>query len=188
MRLAPYTGKPRTLRTHLSEEECLRRLREEVITPWPLAKRSGWQPFQRHLMRDRDYLVFRKVEDRRLWVRLEAGRGNNSKLQWLFSGERSSSENGTQMTGHYHLARWSYISWYFLHLFASMIVVFSAIALFAALGEPETDWRAISIIALILVMGPLLPLRWRPKQEHVQQDERYIVESLKKLLEAQEIT
>ena len=178
------TGEQWTLRTALSVDECMERLREGFEPDW-YTRRGGWWPL-------RTNQAFVKVDGPRFLLTTRATRRISAR--GFFVGELAQSEDGrTQITGHFHTAALKH--WIVTGILALCFVVVAVVAWQAwqsdvpimfrgQLRPPRLVAMLLTMIAFMLLI--LLGAVVRAPRTQRQADEQQLVAVVKRLLEAEE--
>lgn len=181
----PYQGPQRTLYTEFSVDECLDRLRNDVIRSWPLSGWTGVSPIKRNRAATHDQLVFRATDGNLIRLHLEGGRANNRYFQYVFAGSIQLLNGRTTITGQYQLQRWSFVGLAFLYCLAAMTAFVGGAGIVATLSESSSGWQEL-VFGVGFLIGAGVMLASIPSRASVLSDERLVIDSIKRLLEAQE--
>lgn len=181
----PYQGPQRTLYTELGVDECLDRLRDDVIRSWPLSRWTGISPFKRDRAATRDQLVFRAIAGHQVRLHLEGGRANNRYVQYVFAGSIQLENGRTTITGQYQLQRFSFVGLTLLYGLAAATAFIGAAIIVATLRESSAAWQEM-LFGVSFLLGAVAILAGIPSRASVLSDERLVIDSIKRLLEAQE--
>lgn len=96
MRIAPYTGPQRTLHTHLSADECLRRLHNDVADPNNVDP-AAWQSLRE------EPAIERTIKEQTFMLRSEyaAKPSRNAAITWRMHGSIEQRPQHTLIHLHY---------------------------------------------------------------------------------------
>ncbi len=173
-----------TLRTALSVDECMRRLREGFAPDW-YAQHGGWWPL-------RTEQAFVKVDGPRFLLttrdnRRVSGRG------FLVDELARDADGHTHITGYFHAT--TRVRWVLMILLAVCLVVVAVAAWQAWQSDVPIEYRGRlrpprQVVCLLGLMVPyvllLLGVVWGSRKQHPK-DEQHLVTVVQRLLDAEDM-
>jgi len=178
------TGKQWILRTALSVDECMRRLREGFAPDW-YTQRGGWWPL-------RTDQAFVKVDGSRFLLTTRDNRRISAR--GFLVGEVAVSEDGqTQISGHFQTATFKH--WLVTGALALCFVVVAVVAWQAWQSDVPIEYRGRlrpprQVACLLGLMIPyvllLLGVVWGSRRQHPE-DKQHLVAVVQRLLDADQV-
>ncbi len=178
MQWTPYIGPQRTFVTHLSVDECWRRLRDDV---------QQLEGFEQYFLGNWarlsiDNSVVRSLHDE--WFALRTKPAARNEIAWMFKGRFEATLGQTRIVVQHRLSRGAKSQLYFGQAMAlSGILVFSYHAVTQRVSlATATLW--IIIFTLLFVAGVLVTARRCADQPD---QEAHLVRALRQLFDAEEV-